>query len=51
MLSIVNFFEENTRFIREWFLKHHGNPILWIGIILVGLAVFGITYAALQKER
>lgn len=36
---------------RDWIMTNKGNPFMWGGLFMLGLAVFGLTYSALQKEK
>ena len=36
--------------IKEFFLENNRNPILWVGLFLIGLLIFELTYKALQKD-
>lgn len=35
---------------KEWIIANYTNPFLWLGLVLLGLAVFGGTYNALHKD-
>ena len=35
---------------KNWIFANYTNPFLWLGLFLVGLAIFGITYNALHKD-
>lgn len=41
---------EWVRPVREWLFANHGNPLLWFGLFLGGLALFFFTYKALHKD-
>lgn len=36
--------------VKDFFLENNRNPILWVGIILIGLALFEIVYNKLHKD-
>lgn len=36
---------------RDWIIENHNNPFLWLGLLLLGLVVFGIGYNALHKDK
>lgn len=36
---------------KEWIIDHQSDPILWIGLFLLGLLIFFVTYNALQREK
>lgn len=48
--KIVEWLEKIVKPFREWLIENHQNPFLWIGLVLLGLAVFGIAYNALHKD-
>ena len=40
--------------LNEWMEPvdaNHNNPILWIGFLVIGIAVFFLTYNALNKHQ
>jgi len=45
--NIENFFGN----IKEFFIEHGNNPLLWLGIFLLGLLVFELVFQALNKDR
>lgn len=47
---MVTWFNETTEPVKEFFIDNGHNPILWIGIILVGLFLFEIVFKALNKD-
>jgi len=53
-LSIIDSIKEFFGNIKEWFVENNSdagsNPILWIGIILVGLLIFELVFQALHKD-
>ena len=36
---------------KEWILANYSNPFLWLGLFLAGLALFGIGYDRLSKNK
>ncbi len=34
----------------EFFYAHYQNPIMWLVFMFIGLAVFNVTYNALEKD-
>lgn len=36
---------------REWIIRNSTNPILWIGLLFLGLFLFVFTYHALNKQK
>lgn len=51
MENMLNSIEDVTNKFQDWIIENQSNPILWIGLLVVGLAVFFLTYNALQKEK
>lgn len=51
MLNIIDSINKVAESFKGWIIENGSNPILWIGIILGGLAIFGITYNALSKNK
>jgi hypothetical protein len=45
--SINNFIEP----AKAWVINNHGNPFMWLAFVLIGLAVFAITYDALNRHN
>lgn len=43
--------EEFVQPFKDFIIKHHSNPVLWIALVLIGLIVFGFTYNALNKDK
>jgi|CZCB01.1.fsa_nt_gi hypothetical protein len=37
--------------IKNWIIANDDNPLLWIGILFGGVAIFLFTYSALRKEK
>lgn len=42
---------ELTEGFRTWIISNSSNPVLWIGIFVVGILVFFLTYESLNKNR
>ena len=50
MLEIIETLEEWIQPFKDFIMENHSNPILWVGIILLVLAVFGVVSKALDKD-
>lgn len=50
MLGIMETLEKYANIFKEFIIKNHTNPLLWAGIILMALAIFGVVYSALNKD-
>lgn len=51
---ILNLWETISKIPSEfkgWIVENGRNPVLWTGLFLLGLAIFGITYRALNKTK
>lgn len=51
---ILDLFEELNKIsgnFKNWILENNTNPVLWIGLFLLGLAIFGMTYRILNKHK
>lgn len=51
MDNIWNGMVEVSDSFREWILENSNNPLLWVGLFMLGLIIFFVTYNALQKEK
>lgn len=51
ILGIVETLNEWVAPIRSWIESNHDNPVMWIAFFLIGLAVFALTYSALNKNQ
>ena len=51
MRGIMSGIEEASNNFQDWIIENQSNPILWVGLLVAGLAVFFLTYSALQKEK
>lgn len=59
MLQVLNIIDKLNEFsdqMRDWITSHaktgpFEQPLFWIGAFCLGLAIFGLTYHALQKEK
>ena len=51
MKEFINSLEEMSDNFQDWIIENQSNPLLWMGFLVLGLAVFFITYSALQKEK
>lgn len=43
--------EEFVKPFKDFIIKYHSNPVLWVSLVLIGLIVFGLTYNALHKDK
>lgn len=50
-MYILNFVNDVSNFfgdIKRWFLNNYDNPLLWLGIVLGVITIFGIAYSAIH---
>ena len=50
MLSIMESLEKLSDTFKQFILDNQNNPVLWIGLVVLGVALFGTTYNALSKN-
>ena len=53
IVYVLDFFktlQEWSDKLEEWLQKNYGNPILWVGIVIVGIVFFKIMFGALNKD-
>ena len=50
LLDILKTLEEWSDKLEAWLDKHYGNPILWVGIVVVGLVLFKTVFSSLNKD-
>lgn len=51
-MYILNLVDEITKFMKpvhRWIENNYNNPVFWIGIVLIALIIFGISYSFLHK--
>lgn len=51
---ILNLFEtinKASENFQAWIIENGRNPVLWIGLFMLGLLVFTFTYNALNKNK
>ena len=50
MLSIMESLEKLSDTFKQFILDNQSNPVLWIGLVVLGVALFGFTYNSLSKN-
>jgi cytochrome b len=50
ILGIWQWLEEQSVKFRDWIAQHYNNPLLWVGILVIGFLVFRSVYGALNKD-
>lgn len=51
LLSIIDQLNEWVEPIKGWIYENHNNPLMWMGFLVIGIAVFFLTYNALNKNQ
>lgn len=51
MLNIVDKLNDFIEPFKAWVDNNHNNPFMWLAFVLIGIAVFAITYNALNKNQ
>lgn len=44
-LSIIDNINDFIKPLKAWIFKNYSNPLLWIGIVVIVLVIFGIAYS------
>ena len=50
-LNIIDSLNKVMEKFKAFVFEHYDNPFMWLGFFLIGLAIFGIVYSSLQKEK
>lgn len=50
MLSIVDKLNDFVEPFKDWVINNHNNPFMWLAFVLIGIAIFALTYNALNKN-
>ncbi len=50
-LDIIESINEFVEPFKAWIEENHNNPFMWLAFVLIGIAVFALTYNALSKEH
>ena len=48
ILSIIDSINEFIEPAKAWLEENHSNPFMWLAFVLIGIAVFALTYSALN---
>lgn len=51
ILSIIDSINDFIEPFKSWVMNNHNNPFMWLAFVLIGIAVFAITYNALNKNN
>ena len=51
ILSIIDSLNDFVKPFKNWITSNHNNPLLWLGLFLLGLAIFAITYSVLNRNN
>lgn len=50
VLGIWTWLEEQSVKFRDWITQNYNNPILWVGIVVIGFLVFKSVFSTLNKD-
>lgn len=51
MLNLGEKLEELISPFKNFVIDNYGNPLMWFGFILIGVAIFSIVYSALHPNE
>ena len=49
--NIIDWFTDVFEPIADFFYTYRDNPLLWIGILVIGLSIFKLAFDALNKNN
>ncbi len=52
-INCLDFFEKLQEWsdkFKEWIMSNYGNPLLWVGILIVAFLFFKIMFGTLNKD-
>lgn len=52
-MYILSFIDDVNNFIKpvkNWLFNNYNNPLLWLGIVIGILGIFGIAYSFVHKD-
>lgn len=50
MLTIVDKLNEWVEPFKRFVMENHGNPIMWLAFVLIGIFVFSVVFGALHRN-
>ena len=50
ILTIIDKLDEWIQPFKSFIIRNHGNPFMWLVFFLSGIAIFAITYSALNRN-
>ena len=50
-LNILESIDKVLKHFRDFIEDNYSNPLMWLGLFILGLLIFQATYSALQKEK
>lgn len=50
ILNLWDKLQEWSDSFQAWLFEHYNNPLLWIGIVVVGFLIFRGVYSTLNKD-
>ena len=52
-MQILNLWDKLSEWsegLKAWIFDHYNNPLLWVGIIVVGFLIFKAVFSTLNKD-
>ncbi len=49
-MSIMKTLEEWSEKLKSWIMENYSNPLLWVGILVVGIVFFKTMFGTLNKD-
>lgn len=50
-VTIMETLEKWSENLKSWIMENYGNPILWVGIVVVGLVLFKLLFGTLNRNE
>ncbi len=50
VLDIIKTLEEWSDKLKAWIFDNYNNPVLWVGIVVVGVLFFKVMFSTLNKD-
>lgn len=51
ILNVLDTLQKWIEPFRDFVFRHHDNPLFWVVVILIAMALFFVGYAALHKDH
>ena len=51
VLDIMKTLEVWSEKLKNWIMDNYGNPLLWIGILLIGIVMLKFVFGTIDKDN